>query len=283
MSLIDREVDLTVFEARYRNDTTGAPAYDPAISLRLCCSRIVRASPRVVRSRSCAARTYFYGALGRHAAPLHDDRRFSSPLRGPIAQIFRDVLLVCDEAGLIGKQMFAIDGVKLRATPRRSGADAGGVSKKSEKMERAAQRLFGAAPRSPIRSRSKVRPPRWQAAPRAGQASRLWKPRSPRSGGFFGDTQTSRAVGTSKEEQHHRQRERQDALLQGPSSKAMTGWRWVECEASDRRATRRHSVKARSMDCYPDARRHPPAFRKLDLSNDVLKNRIVTADAGFLQ
>lgn len=29
--LIDEEIDLSVFEARYRNDETGAPAYDPAI------------------------------------------------------------------------------------------------------------------------------------------------------------------------------------------------------------------------------------------------------------
>ena len=28
---IDHEVDFTVFEARYQNDETGAPAYDPAI------------------------------------------------------------------------------------------------------------------------------------------------------------------------------------------------------------------------------------------------------------
>lgn len=29
--LIDHEVDLSVFEARYRNDETGGPAYDPAV------------------------------------------------------------------------------------------------------------------------------------------------------------------------------------------------------------------------------------------------------------
>jgi Transposase domain (DUF772) len=33
--LIDQEFDLSVFEARYRNDETGAPAYDPAILLKI--------------------------------------------------------------------------------------------------------------------------------------------------------------------------------------------------------------------------------------------------------
>lgn len=29
--LIDNEIDLSVFDLRYKNDETGAPAYDPAI------------------------------------------------------------------------------------------------------------------------------------------------------------------------------------------------------------------------------------------------------------
>ncbi len=33
--LIDKDIDLSVFEARYRNDETGAPAYDPAILLKI--------------------------------------------------------------------------------------------------------------------------------------------------------------------------------------------------------------------------------------------------------
>lgn len=32
--LIDNEVDLSLFEQRYRNDDTGAPAYDPAVLLK---------------------------------------------------------------------------------------------------------------------------------------------------------------------------------------------------------------------------------------------------------
>jgi hypothetical protein len=31
--LIDEKIDLSVFEARYNNDDTGASAYDPAILL----------------------------------------------------------------------------------------------------------------------------------------------------------------------------------------------------------------------------------------------------------
>ena len=33
--LVDHEIDLTVFDARYRNDATGAPAIHPAILLKV--------------------------------------------------------------------------------------------------------------------------------------------------------------------------------------------------------------------------------------------------------
>ena len=33
--LIDNEIDLSLFDLRYRNDETGAPAYDPAILLKI--------------------------------------------------------------------------------------------------------------------------------------------------------------------------------------------------------------------------------------------------------
>ena len=33
--LIDHHFNLSVFEAHYRNDDTGAPAYDPAIVLKI--------------------------------------------------------------------------------------------------------------------------------------------------------------------------------------------------------------------------------------------------------
>jgi len=33
--LVDNEIDLSVFESRYQNDETGAPAYDPAILLKI--------------------------------------------------------------------------------------------------------------------------------------------------------------------------------------------------------------------------------------------------------
>ena len=68
---------------------------------------------------------------------------FVSSCRREITRIFRNVLLVCDEAGLIGKEMFAIDGVKLPSNASQGmERHEGGVSKKSEKMQRAVEHLL---------------------------------------------------------------------------------------------------------------------------------------------
>src|SRR6059036_2207050 len=47
--LIDHEIDLSELDRRYRNDDTGAPAYDPAVMLKIV---LLAYSRGVVSSRS---------------------------------------------------------------------------------------------------------------------------------------------------------------------------------------------------------------------------------------
>ena len=70
--LIDHEVDLSVFESRYCNDETGAPAYDPAILLKVILyaySRGVVSSREI--ERLCRENVVSEGALGGQPAALH--------------------------------------------------------------------------------------------------------------------------------------------------------------------------------------------------------------------
>lgn len=55
--LIDEKIDLSVFEDRYNNDDGGAPAYDPAILLKIICSPTPRGSFTAARLNSCAVTT----------------------------------------------------------------------------------------------------------------------------------------------------------------------------------------------------------------------------------
>src|SRR3990172_4169433 len=108
--LIDHVIDVSVFEARFANEDTGAPAYDPALLLKIV----------------------LYAYTQPHFTTI---AHFISAMADEIQPIFRDVLLYCDELVLIGKQMFAIDGCKLpsNASKEWSGTQAE-FKKKQQKL-----------------------------------------------------------------------------------------------------------------------------------------------------
>jgi transposase len=142
--LIDHEFNLTVFEAQYQNDETGAPAYDPAILLKII---VFAYSKGVTSSREIAqlcCDNVVFMALSADSAPHFTTiAHFISRQQEEIVSIFRDVLLVCDEQGLIGKQMVAVDGVKLpsNASKEWSGTLAD-FEKKALKLEQALGKLL---------------------------------------------------------------------------------------------------------------------------------------------
>ena len=137
--LIDNEFDLSSFEQRYHNEETGAPAYDPAILLKIILYGYVRGitSSREIE-RSCRENIIFM-ALSADTHPHLTTIADFIPSRGEqIIELFRDVLLICDKMGLIGKEMFAIDGCKLASNASKEWSGTKGELKnKQQKMERA--------------------------------------------------------------------------------------------------------------------------------------------------
>src|SRR5215203_184810 len=105
--MIEEHIDLSVFDAQYRNDETGAPAYDPAILLKIVLfaySKGVTSSREI--ERLCRDNVVFMALSADSAPHFTTIADFISRQQDEIISIFRDVLLVCDEQGLIGKQMF---------------------------------------------------------------------------------------------------------------------------------------------------------------------------------
>lgn len=137
--LIDHEFDLSAFDARYSNDETGAPAYDPAILLKIILysySRGVVSSREIERlCRENVVMMALSADTQPHFTTIAD---FVSASPEAITRLFRDVLLVCDEAVLIGREMFAIDGCKPPSNASRewSGTQAE-FAKKVQKMAQA--------------------------------------------------------------------------------------------------------------------------------------------------
>jgi len=107
-------MDLSIFDGRFRNDETGAPAYDPAILLKIVLfaySRGVISSREI--ERACRENVVFMALSADSRPHFTTIAEFISSMEDEITPLFRNVLMVCAEEGLIGRQMFAIDGCKI--------------------------------------------------------------------------------------------------------------------------------------------------------------------------
>ena len=144
--LIDNEIDLTPFDQRYNNDKTGAPAYDPAVMLKIVLLAYSRGmvSSRAIE-RVCRENILFMAISGDSAPQFTTIAKFVRELGTEIASLFTQVLLTCDAQGLIGRQMFAIDGVKLpsNASKHRSGTH-DELAHDAERMEKAVETMLQA-------------------------------------------------------------------------------------------------------------------------------------------
>ncbi len=141
--LIDNEVDLSIFESRYRNDATGAPAYDPAILLKIILYAYSRGITSSRKIAQCCRENVIFMALSANTEPHFTTiADFISTLDQEIIDLFLEALMICDEMGLIGKEMFAVDGVKL---PSNASKEWSGTKKelqeKKEKMEKAIRQI----------------------------------------------------------------------------------------------------------------------------------------------
>jgi transposase len=114
--LVEKHLDLSVFDARYNNDETGAAAIHPKILLKVILLAYARGmiSSRQIE-RACQENIIFI-ALSYGYAPDHSTiASFISSMQSEIETLFCNVLLVCEELGLLDGTHFSLDGVKLSA------------------------------------------------------------------------------------------------------------------------------------------------------------------------
>lgn len=143
--LIDHELDLSVFNNRYINDDTGAPAYDPALLLKIILYAYSRGITSSRKIEELCRENVIFMALSCDTKPHFTTiADFVSTLTQEVVRLFLEVLLVCDQMNLIGKEMFAIDGVKLpsNASKEWSGTKEE-LSHKKDKMEKAIRQIIG--------------------------------------------------------------------------------------------------------------------------------------------
>jgi transposase len=142
--LVDHELDVSALDAKFRNDETGASAYDPRVMLKivlLAYSRGLNTSRRI--EAACRQNVVFMALSGDSQPSYTHIAEFVRELADQIQPLFTQVLLVCDRQGLIGRQMFAFDGVKLpsNASKERSGTHAE-LRHRAERLDKAARKMI---------------------------------------------------------------------------------------------------------------------------------------------
>jgi transposase len=135
--LIDNELDLGVFDNRYCNDDTGAPAYDPAILVKIILYAYSRGITSSRKIEQCCKENIIFMALSCDTQPHFTTiADFIATLDKEIIALFLEVLLVCDALHLIGKELFAVDGVKLSSNASKEWSGTKDeLTHKKEKME----------------------------------------------------------------------------------------------------------------------------------------------------
>ncbi len=112
--LIDNKLDLSIFYPRYENDDGGRPAYDPAVLLKII---LFAYSKGITSSREiewCCATNIMFKALSCDTVPHYTTiASFVSSHPAEIEALFEQILLICHEQGLLGNELFAIDGCKM--------------------------------------------------------------------------------------------------------------------------------------------------------------------------
>ncbi len=142
--LIEEKADLSCFDINYKNDKTGSKAISPAILLKIILfaySKGITTSRRI--EEACRVNVIFK-ALSGNTVPDHSTiAAFVTGMKDRIKIVFQFVLMVCSSAGLIGGDMFAVDGCKLpsNASKEWSGTFKD-LKKKQEKFEKLAAFLL---------------------------------------------------------------------------------------------------------------------------------------------
>lgn len=139
-TLVEHHIDMSVFDANYSNDETGCRAYNPKILLKVVLCGYARGLDTSRRLECACRQNINFMALACGQAPDHSTiAAFVSSMQDQIKSIFQDMLLYCDQHGLLGGTQFSIDGCKLPSNASKE--NSGTFDQLTDKKQRLEKRL----------------------------------------------------------------------------------------------------------------------------------------------
>ncbi len=135
--LVDSRIDLKIFENKYKNDATGAPAYNPRVMLKIILYSYSRGIFTSREIEYLCKTNIIAKAISANSIPQFTSiADFVSSMKNEINTVFLNILMVCDELNLIGGDMFALDGCKLSSNASKEWSGTfKDLKKKKEKLE----------------------------------------------------------------------------------------------------------------------------------------------------
>ena len=142
--IVDNKLDLSPFDVWYHNDKRGAAAYPPSVMLKVILysySRGLISSRRI--AQACATNITLMSLSGDVQPHFTSIAGFIAKMSEQIAPLFTQVLMICDEEGLIGRNMFAIDGCKMKSNASKEWSGTfEELTRKKDKLEKASKRIL---------------------------------------------------------------------------------------------------------------------------------------------
>lgn len=136
--LIENKIDLGVFDSKFRNEHTGAPAYHPKVMLKVI---LYAYTNGIISSRkiekACNDNIIFMTLASDNKPHFTYIADFIHRFDEEIRNVFKEVLLICWELDLIGGEFLAIDGCKLSASAAKEWSGTfSDLGKKEEKIRK---------------------------------------------------------------------------------------------------------------------------------------------------
>ncbi|MDP2546388.1 transposase [Oceanobacter sp. 4_MG-2023] len=111
------KLDLSAFHQLYKNGQEGRPAYDSAILLKISLFAYSKGITSSCEIPWCCETNILFKALSCDTVPHFTTLAyFVSSQPKAIEDLFEQVLLICDQQGFSGHELFAIDGCKMRGS-----------------------------------------------------------------------------------------------------------------------------------------------------------------------
>ncbi|MBN1893411.1 IS1182 family transposase [bacterium] len=136
--VVEERLDLSIFDQRYDNDETGRRAIAPKVLIKIVLFGYSRGLTSSRSLEQACRENVTFMALTCGQKPDHSTiATFVSTMGQEVEALFTQVLMICDEDGLLGGTHFSLDGLKLSSNAAKEWSGTfKDLRKKQEALER---------------------------------------------------------------------------------------------------------------------------------------------------